>query len=101
LLLEAFHGGKYSVILDEVIGFLNRLSPSMPHYDPGVDPASDRNEHQESSWGNERPALKTDNSPPSVSRLTRICGSLSVSQQLRASTVRYKDIYIYIYTYKC
>jgi hypothetical protein len=38
------------------------------HYDPGVDSASNRNEHQESSWGVKggRPARKADS-------LTAIC----------------------------
>jgi hypothetical protein len=38
-----------------------------PHYGPGVDWASNRNEYQESSWGSKgRPARKADN-------LTAIC----------------------------
>jgi hypothetical protein len=32
-----------------------------PHYGPGVDSASNRNEYQESSWGKGRPAHKADN----------------------------------------
>jgi hypothetical protein len=31
-----------------------------PHYDPGVDWASNRNEYQESSCGKGRPACKAD-----------------------------------------
>jgi hypothetical protein len=39
-----------------------------PHYGPGVDSASNRNEYKESSWGvkDGRPARKADN-------LTAIC----------------------------
>jgi hypothetical protein len=40
-------------------------SSFQPHYGPGVDSASDRNEYQEHSWG-VRPARKADN-------LTAIC----------------------------
>jgi hypothetical protein len=41
-------------------------SSFQPHYYPGVDSASNRNEYQESSWGKGRPACKADN-------LTAIC----------------------------
>jgi hypothetical protein len=45
---------------------IDLILPLQPHYGHGVDSASNRNEYQESSWGEVRQAPKADN-------LTTIC----------------------------
>jgi hypothetical protein len=57
------------------------FSSFQPHYGPGVDSASNRNEYQEHSWGLKGGrCVRLRTLTPSVSRLSRYCGTLNVSQ---------------------
>jgi hypothetical protein len=57
------------------------FSSFQPHYGSGVDSASNRNEYQEPSWGVKGGRrVRLTALPPSVSRLSRYCGTFNVSQ---------------------
>jgi hypothetical protein len=71
---------------DEITGFFSQYTQSFrPHYGPGVDSASNRNEYQQSFWGGgvkrgRRVRLTTS---PSVSQFSGKCGSLDILQPYR------------------
>jgi hypothetical protein len=67
---------------DEVLGFFFSVYLILPsHYGPGADSASNRNEYQEDSWGIKGGRrINLTSLPPSVSQLSRRCGSLDLSQ---------------------
>jgi len=46
-----------------------------PHYGPGVDSVSNRNEYQNISWGSRRPVLRADNLTTFMCRLSGHLGA--------------------------
>jgi hypothetical protein len=66
---------------DEVTGFFQIAQSFQPHYGPGVDSASNRNEYQEFSLGVKGGShIGLTTLLPSVSRLSRRCGSFDIPQ---------------------
>jgi hypothetical protein len=83
---------KVAVSSPDVIRLFFQLTSFERHYGPGIDSASERNEHQAFSWwvkGGWRVSLT--NLPPCVSRLSRKCGNLYVLTTLCACTACCRD----------
>jgi hypothetical protein len=76
-------------------------NPSKPHYGPGVDPASNRNEYQESSWWSKgRPARKANNLTAIYEPIVQKMWEPRRLTILWASTASHRDSFIFIYLHK-
>jgi hypothetical protein len=65
------------------LDFFQFTQSFQPHFGPGVEQASNRNEYQKSSWGVKYSWRIRLTSPPTVSWLSRKCGIFDASQPYR------------------